>query len=102
VIVTVDAEASVMENLESHAAEGLSRFAEFPGFISGALHRSADGKRLVNYLQWESEAAHLACMNDPRWENEPSARRFMDMMMSGEAKVDVRTYVVLRAMRAGR
>jgi len=38
----------------------LGRFAEEvkeePGFIGAALHRSADGTRVVNYAQWRSEA----------------------------------------------
>ena len=33
-----------------------------PGFISISLHRSLDGRRIVNYIQWESRdllrAAH--------------------------------------------
>jgi quinol monooxygenase YgiN len=33
----------------------------YPGFISAAVHRSGDGTRVFNYLQWES-AEHLAAM----------------------------------------
>lgn len=33
----------------------------FPGFISASVHRSIDGTRVVNYLQWES-VEHLAAM----------------------------------------
>ena len=33
----------------------------FPGFISASVHRSTDGTRVVNYLQWET-AEHLAAM----------------------------------------
>jgi len=33
----------------------------FPGFISAAVHRSTDGTRVINYLQWQS-AEHLAAM----------------------------------------
>ena len=33
----------------------------FPGFISASVHRSLDGTRVFNYLQWES-AEHLAAM----------------------------------------
>ncbi|HEY1644713.1 MAG TPA: antibiotic biosynthesis monooxygenase family protein [Streptosporangiaceae bacterium] len=33
----------------------------FPGFISASVHRSSDGTRVVNYLQWET-AEHLAAM----------------------------------------
>jgi len=31
------------------------------GFISAAVHRSTDGTRVINYLQWES-AEHLTAM----------------------------------------
>jgi heme-degrading monooxygenase HmoA len=38
--------------------------AKQPGFISITLHRSLDGRRIVNYVQWESRellhAAHQA------------------------------------------
>jgi quinol monooxygenase YgiN len=33
----------------------------FPGFISASVHRSTDGTRVFNYLQWET-ADHLAAM----------------------------------------
>jgi quinol monooxygenase YgiN len=32
-----------------------------PGFISASVHRSIDGTRVFNYLQWES-ADHLTAM----------------------------------------
>jgi len=95
VIVTVDADPALMEELEAHARDGLPQFAEFSGFISGTLHKSEDGGRLINYLQWESAADHQACMNDPRWDSLPSAQRFRELMESGEARVDVRTFEVL-------
>ena len=34
---------------------------EFPGFISATVHRSLDGTRVINYLQWRT-AADLAAM----------------------------------------
>lgn len=33
----------------------------FPGFISASIHRSTDGTRVFNYLQWQS-AEHLAAL----------------------------------------
>jgi quinol monooxygenase YgiN len=33
----------------------------YPGFISASVHRSTDGTRVFNYLQWET-AEHLAAM----------------------------------------
>ena len=100
VIVTVDADPEVIPQLEAHAKEGLARFQDFDGFVAGALHRSADGARLVQYLQWETEADHLTCVNDPRWEELPSARHFMSLMESGKARVDVRTFDVVSAVDA--
>jgi heme-degrading monooxygenase HmoA len=35
--------------------------SSFPGFISASVHRSTDGTRVFNYLQWET-AEHLAAM----------------------------------------
>lgn len=35
--------------------------SRFPGFISASVHRSTDGTRVINYLQWES-AEHLAAL----------------------------------------
>jgi quinol monooxygenase YgiN len=39
--------------------EQVARMAE--GFISATVHRSADGTRVFNYLQWET-AEHLSAM----------------------------------------
>jgi heme-degrading monooxygenase HmoA len=33
----------------------------FPGFISASVHRSIDGTRVINYLQWETPE-HLAAL----------------------------------------
>ena len=95
VIVTVDAEPEFMPELKAHARDGLFRFKEFRGFISGALHESPDGRRLVQYLQWETAADHLACINHPQWDDLPSTRRFMELVETGQARMDVRTYSVV-------
>lgn len=36
-----------------------------PGFISANIHRSLDGKKVVNYAQWESMEAFEAMRNNP-------------------------------------
>lgn len=36
-----------------------------PGFVSANIHASADGERVVNYAQWESEDAFRAMLTDP-------------------------------------
>lgn len=60
---------TVVESEPAKQAEALAlmqdraRFmARQPGFLSISLHRSLDGRRIVNYIQWDSrerlEAAH--------------------------------------------
>lgn len=94
VIVTVDGAPEHLAEAAEHASQGLRRFAGFPGFVAGATHRSADGARLVQYLQWRSEADHQACMADPSWADDPSSQRFMAQMQAGQIAVDVRVYTV--------
>lgn len=36
-----------------------------PGFVSANIHRSFDGKKVVNYAQWESVAAFEAMRGNP-------------------------------------
>jgi quinol monooxygenase YgiN len=45
------ATAQVMQNL--------------PGFVSANIHRSLDGKRVVNYAQWRSKADFEAMQKNP-------------------------------------
>ena len=49
-----------------------------PGFISASVHRSTDGTRVINYLQWES-AEHLAAMQRSP-EFQAIARRFTGLI----------------------
>ena len=37
-----------------------------PGFISASIHRSLDGKKVVNYAQWESMDAFEAMRKNQR------------------------------------
>jgi quinol monooxygenase YgiN len=37
-----------------------------PGFVSASIHRSLDGKKVVNYAQWKSMAAFEAMRKDPK------------------------------------
>lgn len=57
------------------AALGLMReraafMARQPGFISISLHRSLDGKRIVNYVQWESRDLLQAAHRSPEFRKE--------------------------------
>jgi quinol monooxygenase YgiN len=37
-----------------------------PGFIGASVHASVDGRRVVNYVQWEREANLAAMMATPQ------------------------------------
>jgi quinol monooxygenase YgiN len=36
------------------------------GFISATIHKSLDGKKVVNYLQWKSKEAFEKRLDDPQ------------------------------------
>jgi len=96
VIVTVDAAQEVMPELLEHARVGLDEmFRDCQGFIGGALHVSGDGTKLVQYLQWDSEALYIECRDHPRWNALASTQQFMEHVITGRAKVDARTYTVV-------
>ncbi len=94
VIVTVDAPAEALSVVEAHARLGLERFHDYPGYLGGALHLSRDRTRLVQYLQWRTEAEYQACIEDARWQEEPSALRVQELVANGTATMHVGQYTV--------
>ena len=38
---------------------------KLPGFVSANLHKSLDGKRVVNYAQWRTREAFEAMLDSP-------------------------------------
>jgi heme-degrading monooxygenase HmoA len=63
-ITVVEAEPGKQDEALSVMKERARFMAKQPGFVSISLHRSLDGNRIVNYIQWKSrkqlEAAHHA------------------------------------------
>ena len=61
-ITIIEAEPEKQAEALSLMAERARFMQQQPGFISISLHRSLDGRRIVNYIQWESRdllrAAH--------------------------------------------
>lgn len=41
-----------------------------PGFVSIVLHRSLDGRRIVNYIQWENRSLLQAAHGSPEFRKE--------------------------------
>ena len=89
VVVTVDlASDAARQAVLAHARLGLRRFGEFEGFLGGALHVSADGRRIVQYLQWASEDLYVACRDAPLWDELPTTAPFFAHVQDGSAKVN--------------
>jgi heme-degrading monooxygenase HmoA len=61
-ITVVNAEPGKQAEALAVMAERARFMARQPGFVSISLHRSLDGNRIVNYIQWKNrellEAAH--------------------------------------------
>ncbi len=47
-------------------AEATTVMVDQPGFISANLHRSIDGQRVVNYVQWATKEDYDAMLANPR------------------------------------
>lgn len=95
VIVTVDADDSVLPDLIAHARAGLRMSVDWPGFLGGRLHVSRDGARLVQQQWWASEEAYVRWRDDPAWDDLASTRVFMSHVAAGRAQVDARVFDVV-------
>lgn len=63
-VFTVDPEHQ--QELIDVLAEATTVMLELPGFVSANLHRSSDGRRVINYVQWRSKDDFGAMQANPR------------------------------------
>jgi heme-degrading monooxygenase HmoA len=59
-VITVIVHFTVEPSRQAELADSIVNYLETyvkqqPGFISASLHKSLDGKRVVNYAQWQSQ-----------------------------------------------
>ena len=66
-ITTVEPEQGKQDELLALMAERARFMARQPGFISISLHRSLDGKRIFNYVQWASREELVAAHHSPEF-----------------------------------
>jgi heme-degrading monooxygenase HmoA len=69
-ITVVDAEPGKQAEALSVMTERARFMARQPGFVSISLHRSFDGARLVNYVQWQSRELLQAAHKSPEFRKE--------------------------------
>lgn len=76
-ITVVEPEPGKQEEALSVMTERARFMATQPGFVSIQLHRSLDGRRIVNFIQWQSREQLEAAHHSPEFRKE--WRRFDDV-----------------------
>ena len=66
-ITVIEAEAGKQDEALAVMAERARFMARQPGFVSISLHRSLDGRRIVNYIQWQSQELLRAAHKSPEF-----------------------------------
>jgi heme-degrading monooxygenase HmoA len=69
-ITIIDSEPGQQAEALALMAERARFMARQPGFISISLHRSLDGRRIVNYIQWQDRALLRSAHESPEFRKE--------------------------------
>jgi heme-degrading monooxygenase HmoA len=69
-ITIIESEPGRQKEALSLMAERAQFMARQPGFISISLHRSLDGRRIVNYIQWQSRELLQSAHRSPEFRKE--------------------------------
>ena len=91
-ITVVESEPAKQQEALALMAERARFMARQPGFVSISLHRSLDGRRIVNYIQWQSREQLQAAHKSPEFRRE--WRHFDDMT----AEIDPHLYEVVEVL----
>lgn len=95
-ITVVEAEPGKQSEALSLMAERARYMSRQPGFVSISLHRSLDGRRIVNYIQWQSREQLQAAHKSPEFRRE---WRHFDELTD---EIDPHLYEVVEVMEGGR
>ena len=69
-ITIVEADPGKQDEALSLMTERARFMSRQPGFVSISLHRSLDGRRIVNYIQWSSREQLQAAHHSPQFRKE--------------------------------
>lgn len=98
VIVTLTCDPADQDALLGLARGVLPAFARQPGFVSSSLHKSTDGTKVLNYLQWRTEADHLACMQNA--DVAAAGADFMAFVEERRVQIELGVYDVVETVEA--
>jgi quinol monooxygenase YgiN len=76
-ITVVEAEPAQQQEALSLMTERARFMSQQPGFISITLHRSVDGRRIVNFVQWQNRELLRAAHHSPDFRK--AWRKFDDL-----------------------
>ena len=91
-ITVVEPEAGKQAEALSLMRERARFMSRQPGFVSISLHRSLDGRRIVNYVQWQNRELLHSAHQAPEFRKE--WRRFDNMT----DEIDPHLYEVVRVI----
>src|SRR5437764_11543908 len=94
-ITVIEAEPEQQHEALSLMTERARFMARQPGFISISLHRSLDGRRIVNYVQWQDRDLLRAAHRSPEFRKE---WREFDQLTD---EIDPHLYEVARVIEGG-
>jgi heme-degrading monooxygenase HmoA len=66
-INVIDVEPGKEDELVALIKDRIGFMADQPGFVSASLHRSVDGGRVVNYVQWRDADSLRAAHHTPEF-----------------------------------
>src|SRR5205823_3501979 len=69
-ITVIEAEPEQQHEALSLMAERARFMSRQPGFVSISLHRSLDGRRIVNYIQWQNRDLLRSAHESPEFRKE--------------------------------
>src|SRR6266576_150340 len=93
-ITVIEAEPEKQQEALSLMAERARFMARQPGFVSISLHRSLDGRRIVNYVQWKTRGLLQQAHQSPDFRK--AWRKFDDLT----DQIDPHLYEVTEVMDA--
>ena len=95
-ITVIEAEPEKQQEALSLMAERARFMARQPGFVSISLHRSLDGRRIVNYVQWQNRELLQSAHKSPDFRK--AWRKFDDLT----DQIDPNLYEVAEVLDNGR
>jgi quinol monooxygenase YgiN len=95
-ITVIDAEPEKQQEALALMTERARFMSRQPGFVSISLHRSLDGRRIINYVQWQNRELLQRAHKSPDFRK--AWRQFDDLA----DQIDPHLYEVAEVLDGGR